>query len=77
MLLASSSDSSYNAEMTKIIDKNNKTNIAIESPFLYLFLNESTANTGNISITREQIAPEKVYVEIIKKHNIKSIIMNL
>ena len=61
----------------KIIESIIKTIIATVSPPFFLFLKEITPNSGNISIINEQIVPEMVYVEIMKKHNNKSIIINL
>jgi hypothetical protein len=77
VLVVSSLVISFNPDNMKINDNIINTIIAIESPLLFLFLKEITANNGPMSIKIEQIVLEKVYVEIITKHNNKSIIINL
>ena len=51
--------------------------IAIISPPLFFFLKEIIANNGIISMKIEHIALETEYVDIMKKHNNKSITINL
>ena len=61
----------------KINDKIVNTIIAIISTPLFLFLKEIIANNGSISMKIEHIALETEYVDIMKKHNNKSITINL
>ena len=77
MLVVFSLVSSFIPENMKIKDKIINTIIAIISPPRFLFLKEIIANNGNISIKIEHIVLETEYVEIMKKHNNKSIIINL
>ena len=69
--------SSLIPDSMKINDKVVNTIIAIISPPLFLFLKEIIANNGIISMKIEHIALETEYVDIMKKHNNKSITINL
>ena len=69
--------SSLIPDSMKINDKIVNTIIAIISPPLFLFLKEIIANNGSISMKIEHIALETEYVDIMKKHNNKSITINL